>query len=431
MSRLFLSLLLCLVTSSVSAEDYSASEEDWNGIGYLETTGAEARVQVNRLETLDLGKLRPDDVLLWVYPSQPMPVEDLLVFVREGGHLIVADDVGTGDRFLSAIGLARKPLSGDVGATDGAKVYRERANIPILGVEEEHFLFFNVDEVVANHGVVLSGAGEVILAAGGARQGLIQEVRLGEGAVLAIGDPSMFINAMLRRFYGNKQLAANMMRYYCLSDPCEVSLVTPGTRIAGRYRSGLGRFGALPRVLDESVGLLNRALGAVDRQLGTSPGPFVLVLLAVFITVALLAQLLLGGRRLVEATRPVLTAQVSPQRHESVALIQEQDEADFLEPVETLLRELPEVKLRQLLLRGPRTTGPEDGRRWKAAKAAVLRIQQEADSVRQADSAPVSAERFMSLLQDIRAVGAYMEEGAAAPPAWPEGDPSAVTRPSS
>jgi hypothetical protein len=428
MSRLVLVAVLCLVASSARAEDYGTSEEDWNGIGYLVTTGVEARVDVERLETLDLAKLRPDQVLLWLYPVETMPVDDVLAFVREGGHLILADDVGAGGDLFEAIGLTREPFSEDMGAGGVTTAYRERAHMPVFTAREEHFLFFNVDEVVANHGVLLAGADEVILGSGDQGRGLIVEVSLGAGSILAIGDPSVFINAMLRRFYGNKQLAANMMRYFCLNDPCVVTLVAPDTEIVGRYRAGLGRFGALPRVLDEAVSLVNRSLGALDGRLGTAPGPFVLVLLALWATVVLLGQLFLSGRRRVEATRPVLSAQVSPQRHDSVALLKGQDDADFLVPVQTLLRELPEAKLRQLVLAGPRTKAAEDGLRWKAAKAAVLRIQREADSVRQADSVPVSAERFTNLLQDVRAVGKYMEEVSSVSRTWPDVDPSAVTR---
>ena len=47
-------------------------------------------------------------------------------------------------------------------------------------------------------------------------------------------DPSMFINQMLRRFYGNKQFAANVMRLYCEPEACRVKLARPLTTSTGR-----------------------------------------------------------------------------------------------------------------------------------------------------------------------------------------------------
>jgi hypothetical protein len=41
------------------------------------------------------------------------------------------------------------------------------------------------------------------------------EATSASGKMLAISDSSLFINMMLRRFHGNKQLAANVLRYYC------------------------------------------------------------------------------------------------------------------------------------------------------------------------------------------------------------------------
>ena len=266
---------------------------------------------------------------------------------------------------------------------------------------------------------------------GDGEQGLIREVRFGAGALLAVGDPSIFLNAMLRRFYGNKQLAANMMRYFCVSDPCTVTLVVPGTTITGRYRAGIGKLGEFPRILDEAVSLINASLERFDRRLGRSPAPSILVLIALLLAVGVMVRVFLRGRQVVEAPRPSLGQGVSPQRHEARALLSEQDDADFSEPVRTLLREFPEVTLRQLLLRGPRSASAEDNRRWKEAKAAVLRIQREADSVRQADVMPVGVERFMALLNDVRDVGHYLEETSPSPTGRPGGGPVLGSNPSS
>ena len=408
-------LALFLSSSPVSAEDYGRGEESWNGIGYLETTGTEARVVVERPDTLDLSKLRPEQVLFWLYPRDEMPIADLSSFMREGGHLILADDHGAGAAFFERFGLQREAITSASVAHESVPFYRDRSHMPIVSAEPGHFLFFNVDEVVANHGVSLSGAGEVIMPIGATGQALIVEVKVGAGALLAVGDPSIFLNAMLRRFYGNKQLAANMMRYFCAGDPCRVTLVAPGTKVVGRYRSGISRFGAFPRIVDEAVTLINDSLARLDARLSRAPGPFLMVLASLLLALITLGGLLSRRGGVVTPIRASPMRAVSPQRHDARALVSGGENADFVEPVRTLLQELPEVALRQLLLRGPRSELAADHRRWKEAKAAVLRIQQEADSVRQAEEGPVGVERFLSLLGDVRDVKRYLDEGLGSP----------------
>ena len=60
---------LLATETALAPIDYAADADAWNGLGYLETTAAEARVQLRRVATLDLGRLVSGDVLLWVFPS--------------------------------------------------------------------------------------------------------------------------------------------------------------------------------------------------------------------------------------------------------------------------------------------------------------------------------------------------------------------------
>ena len=395
----------------VHAEDYSRSEDAWNGVGYLITTGQEARVNVTLSPTLDLSRLRPSDVLMWLYPQARMPVDDLTQFVREGGRMVLADDVGAGDVMFDALGLTRSAPE-DLAKVDGlGPTYAEHYALPMVSPDSEHFLFFNVEQVVANHPALLTG-GDPVLPLKQAPGSLIVEVEYGEGAVLAVGDPSLFLNSMLRRFYGNKQLAANIMRYYCAQDPCEVRLVLPETRIEGRYRSGLGRLGALPRVLDEAVLLINGALRSVDTGVGNPPWPLALVLVLLGLAALVVRGLLMGGRAVVEPGTPWPASGISPLRHDGAALAAGHEDADFTEPIHVLMQEVARGghwARMTALAQGDDSVMDEETQR---VHEAVLRIRREAASVQSVEPGPVSADRFMRVLRDVRAVDAYLESRA-------------------
>jgi hypothetical protein len=369
-------------------------------------------------------------VLLWLYPTADLPVRDLLQFVREGGHLILADDIGTGEALFDAIGLTREPLGEGDGPSPEWATHGDVPGVPVFPVTGEHFLFFNVNQIVANHPSTLKGAGDVVLPVGSTGAGLIVEVPVGDGAVLAIGDPSLFLNEMLRKFHGNKQLAANVLRYYaCEHGPCEIQLVLPETEVLGHYRSGLGRLGALPRVLDEAVMLVNGALRTVDAEIASAPGPLFLVLVVLLIAVALARSLLHMGGPVVEPTRRWPTPGVSPLRHDVAALLDGHDDADFSGPFNTLLADLAGGDVRRLMRMVAGQEGDVSGTAPDGeVREAVLRIRQQADSVQVTERGPVSAERFLSLLRDVRMVGQHLESASRGAPRWSEPPPSLSTR---
>jgi hypothetical protein len=399
--------------------DYSLDAEAWNGVGYLLATAAEAKVELDAASTLDLGRLRSGSVLLWLAPPADIPVEALLAFVRDGGYLIIADDSGAADGLLAEIGMQRT-----AGAPSSHTDWYQAADgVPLLTPREEHFLFFNVEQVAANYPSALRGVGTPVLSFTDPADALIMERRLGLGAVLAIGDPSIFLNEMLRRFYGNKQFAANALRLYCDMPTCRARLLGPRTRTSGVYRSGVGRLGRLPALIDEAASLLNEFFAAVDRRLAERPINALLVWGGLLGLAVVLATRL--RQRRTRIARPALgvPGQVaSPVRQEAMGLVLGRGDADFTEPVRVLLEEagrlaeLPAVAALTGDNRGP-VDAPEEVRRAEdTVRNSLLRIQREADSLLRTSPALVSAERFLRLLADVGTVSRYVEQRAHANP---------------
>ncbi len=400
------------VSQAPARADYGLDEHVWSDLGYLLVTAREAKVELEPVDVLDLGRLRPGDVVLWLYPQRRMPVDPLLSFVRDGGYLVLADDLGHGDELLAAAGISRS--SEPSGHTQW---YQSQEGLPVWRPAIDHFLFFNVDEVTGNHAASLKGAGDPILTWGETGSAVVIERRLGDGALLAIADPSIFLNEMLRRFYGNKQFAANAMRLYCDRDLCPVKLVLPDATIAGSYRAGVGRLGRLPALFDDAAKLINAQLGQIADSLQTAPRIHLLIGALFAWALASLASLLWARRGRRRAPPLGLSLQgVSPVALETVGLARAHREADFAEPVRVLLVEARRLEQAPALLalqavtgRGAPAPSAEGSGASAAARQALLRIRSEAESLRGPEPAVVSADRFQRLLADVRTLWRYVD----------------------
>lgn len=406
---------LALAAGPAAAADYDLDPDAWNGLGYLLVTAEEAKVEVEPVDVLDLGRLRPGDVLMWLYPERRMPVEPILSFVRDGGYLVLADDHGHGDELLASIGIERRPEP-----KGHPRWYQSQEGLPVWMPARDHFLFFNVEGITGNHATSLHGAGDPILTWGEQGHAVVLERRLGHGAVLAVADPSIFLNEMLRRFYGNKQFAANAMRLYCDRDVCPVRLVLPGATIAGSYRAGLGRLGRLPALFDDAAELINEHLAALRLTLRRPPYVHVLMVLLLLCALAALAATLRArtGRRRAPPLR-LGVGGTSPGFVDATGLARGHRDADFAEPARVLLAEahrleqLPELVSLQAATDGPvmppaSREAAESVHRAAAAREALLRIQAEADSLRGPEPAVVSAERFQRLVVDVRTLSRFL-----------------------
>lgn len=397
------SLALAQTGQTGPAADYGLSAEPWNGLGYLLTTAEEAKVVLEVVPSLDLAAISPDDTLFLVYPTVPLPVDDLLAFVDAGGSLIVADDFGSSGPLLARVGIVRSSR----GPTEHRHFFGDETHLPVLRPSGEHFLFFNVEEIVANHPATLAGAprSEIrpILSFDGGREHLIVESPHGSGAVLAIADASLFLNEMQRRFYGNKQLAANALRFYCQREPCRVRLLMPGGGFSGRFDPAKHRLGTLPRDLAEAIGGLDEALADLSERLATPPWAWVVLGLGG------LVALLVGLGAVARFRRPItmpIAADLAPRGlppglDEAAGLVQQRLEADFAGMSQTLADQGIELIRVYDLEALAKADGPQPARERQHLADAVLRVRAEAVSLQSRQPPIVSADRFLRLHGDV------------------------------
>jgi uncharacterized protein DUF4350 len=206
-------LLLSLLPARALAMPFDPEGTDWEGLSQLVRI-AQSELGTQRVVvtfTLPLQDLKRDDGIFLVHPERALDVDELSAFMRAGGRLILLDDYGTGDDLLARFGIRRVPLP-----ARPAEMLRDNPSLAIAEPASVHPTVRDVGQVVTNHAtglahmalsplLVVRGNGEpdVLLAVAGA---------VGRGRLIAIGDASIPINAMMR-YPGNRALSRSLVRY--------------------------------------------------------------------------------------------------------------------------------------------------------------------------------------------------------------------------
>ncbi len=240
--------VVCLVRSLGAA--FEPDDRSWEGCSELlmlaRTELGSERVRV--IASLDYAALEPRDGLVFLHPQVEIRFQPLAAFLSAGGRAAVIDDHGKGGSLLERFHIHRANAP-----TLPALRLRDNSNLPIAlpapsesseAEPSDHATLRGVDQVVTNHptalrlepGIELTrllvlparGEPEGLLAVtgviGDARAcGLTSGVPLdgplqGQcGRLLAMGDPSAFINLMLR-YPGNRNFARGVLSYLVEDD---------------------------------------------------------------------------------------------------------------------------------------------------------------------------------------------------------------------
>ena len=214
---------LCLLGPRSAAAAFEVSDSGWEGTSELFEL-AKKRLGRERLEiaaTLDYSKLTPKDGVVILHPEGQLDYAELSAFLRAGGRVALVDDYGAGDAFLAhfQINRVRAPLS-------PAKMLRDNPNLPIAepavqivaGQEQNrHPITQNVDNVVTNHPSALTHPNltpVLTIAARGEPDATLAltGIIVNRGRLFAMGDPSAFMNLMLR-YPGNRKFAEGLLSY--------------------------------------------------------------------------------------------------------------------------------------------------------------------------------------------------------------------------
>lgn len=309
-SRLLALLVLAAVLSvgrAAHGSPFDLTGTDWEGCAELvrlarSELGSSRVVVTNQI---DFHDLKAEDGLVLLYPEHTLDVEELSKFMRAGGRVVLLDDFGRGESLLRHFGMDRVPIP-----RKPAESLRHNPELALAEPASAHPVVADVSRVVTNHATGLShpdlspvlkirGVGEpdVVVAVAGA---------VGQGRLLAVGDPSTVMNSMLR-YGGNKAFARGILRYAVEHD-------TWGRRggrifIASGAFDGRGSYGDSGNALDEHLRALRDALEAMRRDGLPSPLAY-----AIAVAIGLVLIVWVGSRagRLHKPITPRFVRRLSP-----------------------------------------------------------------------------------------------------------------------
>lgn len=244
-----LAVLAGFMMSKPAAAAFEPTDTSWEGCSqFLELAKEEVGVRrVRVISSLDYSVLEPRDAVVFLHPTVDIRFHPLAAFLAAGGRAAVIDDHGKAAGLLERFHIHRA----NAPALPALRL-RDNSHLPIaLPAQSEssaepndHPTLRGVEQVVTNHptalrlepGIELTpllvlparGEPQALLAVtgviGDARACGLTSVVNGDappeghcGRLLAMGDPSAFINLMMR-YPGNESFARGVFNYLLEDD---------------------------------------------------------------------------------------------------------------------------------------------------------------------------------------------------------------------
>jgi uncharacterized protein DUF4350 len=232
-----------LFHASLALAAFELNDEGWEGCSRLLGVAREelGRSNVELLGTLDFSRLTPSDAVLVLHPEVEVRFDPLAAFLSAGGRAAIVDDYGKADTLLKRFHIHRSnaPARPDQSLREDADFAIARPAIDPAHDAARHPTLKGVQDVLTNHpttlvlepGVELTplltipspGQAAALLAVTGvigdaqacgltAHAGKSVPLTGRCGRLVAMGDPSVFINLMLQH-PGNLAFARGLINY--------------------------------------------------------------------------------------------------------------------------------------------------------------------------------------------------------------------------
>lgn len=342
------------VADSERTDDYDADSERWNGINTLTAVAKGVGLQVEAVDSIEWEDLGTGDILVILYPRDRLDPGHVAGFIRNGGHLLLADDFGDSTEAIGRLGMLRDHAVG----VRAPSFYQDLAYVPVATpLIADHPLVVGVSELATNHPAVLTQINGPDLVFGfGPNEGVIAAGALGRGRFIVSSDPSIFINRMLQ-FQGNLQFTVNAFRFLNREGTTRRAVILANDfDLYGEPETSLDD-GTVAGTMGNILGELNRWLDERNDYLLTAPGILaVAIILAILIALVAVASLPLKRKGLFDGswTRPsaVVNNGISPGAIADFAAIVNAHDSNakqnFLLPA-TVIRDTVDARLSRLL----------------------------------------------------------------------------------
>ncbi len=196
------------------AAPFDPNGQGWESCSKLRDIAIE-ELGANRVDVtdeIDYEKLGPTDGILLLHPQGAYDLDELSAFMRGGGRVAVVDDFGDGDRLLDRFRIQRGPAP-----SNPLEMLHGNTQLPVAVPASGHPIVADVGKVILNHPTTvrhpdLSSLLRIPLGGGDAGPDVALAGQVGEGRLVAMGDPSALIDSMIR-FPGNRAVAKNLVVY--------------------------------------------------------------------------------------------------------------------------------------------------------------------------------------------------------------------------
>ncbi|WP_434530775.1 DUF4350 domain-containing protein [Haloarcula sp. NS06] len=245
-----LTVIALVYAASTSSAAFGAYNSKWDGAGELRTVAVDAGANVTVGTNVSQYPTSDADgtVAVVLSPAEPYSSSErtrIAEFVRSGGTLVVAEDYRPhGNELLAAVGADAR--------FDGRPVYDNRnyyrnSSFPEATPAGDYPETTGVDTVVLNYGTTVRAGSATTLVntseyayldSNGnanldgeeqlASRPVVTSESVGDGRVIAVSDPSIFVNAMLERG-DNRRFVQNIVANHdtALLDYSRASSVPP------------------------------------------------------------------------------------------------------------------------------------------------------------------------------------------------------------
>jgi hypothetical protein len=229
---IFIAAILVLTAHLTSGNlEFSRYNTNWNGTSVF-FSELDRHHSVNVLDPAELDAYPADALLLIIAPDRPATGAETAAyraFLVQGNTVILADDFGTGNSILRGVGSRIRIGPGNLSSID--RVYADPYTIVVYRTVNKTPVE-NSPSLVVNRAAPLDGGEPLMMTsimswidANGDRRINTDEVMgtfavisaedIGQGRVVVISDPSIFINAMQGRdeTWGNNRLIGTITGY--------------------------------------------------------------------------------------------------------------------------------------------------------------------------------------------------------------------------
>ncbi len=266
--RLLIAILFLLWVEPANAQEYDSQSRDWDGLSSFVKLAEGLGHTVSVAAITPWEEIGKNEVLVILYPTQAVDANHLSDFLAAGGHAIVADDFGKGNPLFARLGLLIDDAPIQSSATHAQYDFTHEA-----AAASKHPLTEGVGSIVSNHPSAFRSTGALTpIYQFSENQALVAAGSYGRGRLVAIADPSIFINRMLE-FDSNLTFAGNLFHFLTGSKPKRIILMSGNMQFSG--------FPQAPTAGDsfeDFLGTINNIIETANAYVLTKPGAKALAL---------------------------------------------------------------------------------------------------------------------------------------------------------